>query len=134
LQTSNVENNCEYCVPASTLVAVDEVIINAMRDETPLPTTPLEALHDFTFSVTRDRGVVHDAKEQAFLDAGYAQRTVLDVVLGVALKVVSNDINHLAGTPLDKSWRKAAWQKNSVCLRGRFCGPTCSTAQVQAEI
>jgi len=115
LQTSNVENNCEYCVPASTLAArnwkVDEVIINAMRDET---TARLEALRDFTLSIIRDRGVVDDGKVQAFLDAGFTQRNVLEVVLGVALKVMSNYTNHLTKIPLDKSWRKAAWQKKSV--------------------
>ena len=47
-QTINVENACHYCVPAHTGIAkmmeVSDDIINALRDETPLPSDKLEAL------------------------------------------------------------------------------------------
>jgi len=117
LQTSNVENNCEYCVPASTMAAIgweiDEETITAMRDETALPSERLEALRNFTLSVVRDRGVVNDEQLKAFLDAGFNQQNVLEVVLGVSLKVMSNYTNHIAKTPLDESWAEAAWHRQS---------------------
>ncbi|MDC9612018.1 carboxymuconolactone decarboxylase family protein, partial [Pseudoalteromonas sp. GABNS16H] len=51
-QTINVENACHYCVPARTGIAkmmeVSDDIINALRDETPLPSDKLEALRTFT--------------------------------------------------------------------------------------
>ena len=109
-QTINVEHACHYCVPAHTGIAksmkVDDAITDALRDETPLPTARLEALRDFTLSVVRDRGNVDDSAVQAFLDAGYTKRQILEIILGAAQKVMSNYTNHLANTPIDKPFQK----------------------------
>ncbi|WP_417271313.1 carboxymuconolactone decarboxylase family protein [Celeribacter sp.] len=114
-QTVNVEQNCHYCVPAHTGIAkmmkVDDAITEALRNETPLPTAKLEALRDFTLNVVRNRGFVDEAATQAFLDAGYTQRQILEVILGVAQKVMSNYTNHFAQTPIDQVFQKFAWQK-----------------------
>lgn len=114
-QTVNVEHACSYCVPAHTGIAksmkVDDAIINALRDETPLPTARLEALRTFTLRVVRGRGSVTDAEVREFLDAGFTRRQILEVVLGVAQKVMSNYTNHLAATPVDSAMRAFTWQK-----------------------
>lgn len=114
-QTVNVENNCHYCVPAHTGIAknmgVDDAISDALRDETPLPNARLEALRDFTLSIVRDRGFVADEKVQAFLDAGFTKRNMLEVVLGYSQKIMSNYTNHLANTPVDQAFDRFAWQK-----------------------
>ncbi|MEL7117050.1 MAG: carboxymuconolactone decarboxylase family protein [Pseudomonadota bacterium] len=116
-QTINVEHACHYCVPAHTGIAkmmkVDDAISNALRDETPLPNAHLEALRTFTLQMVRERGNVSDADVQTFLDAGFTKRQVLEVVLGVAQKVMSNYTNHLADTPVDKPMQAFAWEKNS---------------------
>ncbi len=113
-QTINVEHACHYCVPAHTGIAkmmkVDDAISNALRDETALPSARLEALRDFTLAVVRKRGNISDADVRAFLDAGYTQRQILEVVLGVAQKVMSNYTNHLAHTPVDEPMRAFAWE------------------------
>lgn len=112
-QTINVEHACHYCVPAHTGIAkamkVDDAITDALRDGTPLPTSHLEALRTFTLAMVRERGEVDDATVQTFLDAGYTKRQVLEVVLGIAQKVMSNYTNHLAQTPLDAPSEKYAW-------------------------
>jgi hypothetical protein len=36
---------------------------------------------------------------------------VLDVVLGVGMKILSNYTNHIAETPLDAAFAKVAWSK-----------------------
>ncbi|MEN2750320.1 carboxymuconolactone decarboxylase family protein [Psychrobacter sp. FBL11] len=114
-QTINVEHDCHYCVPAHTGIAksmkVDDAITEALRNETPLPTDKLEALRNFTLSVVRDRGNVNDDAVQAFLNAGFTKRQVLEVILAAAQKVMSNYTNHLANTPIDKPFQKFAWQK-----------------------
>ena len=114
-QSINVEHACHYCVPAHTGIAkmmkVDDAITDALRNETPLPTAKLEALRTFTLQVVRDRGAVDAAAVQAFLDAGYTQRHILEVILGVAQKVMSNYTNHLADTPVDAPMQKFAWEK-----------------------
>lgn len=114
-QTINVEHACHYCVPAHTGIAkhmgVSDDISNALRDETPLPSPRLEALRTFTLAVVRGRGNVDEEQTQAFLDAGYTRRQILEVVLGVAQKVMSNYTNHFALTPVDSVMQKFAWEK-----------------------
>lgn len=114
-QTINVEHACHYCVPAHTGIAknmgVSDEISNALRDETPLPTARLEALRTFTLAAVRGRGNVDEGQVEAFLDAGYTRRQILEVILGVAQKVMSNYTNHFALTPVDRVMQKYAWEK-----------------------
>ncbi len=116
-QTINVEHECHYCVPAHTGIAkmmkVDDAIIDALRNETPLPTDKLEALRRFTLQVVRQRGAMEPAQMQAFFAAGYTHRAVLDVVLGLAQKVMSNYVNHMAETPMDDAFKAFAWQRGA---------------------
>lgn len=116
-QTVNVENNCHYCVPAHTGIAksmkVDDAIIDALRDETPLPDARLEALRTFTLKLVRQHGAMSDEDIQTFLDAGFTQRHVLDVILGYSQKVMSNFTNHVAHTEVDAPFQKFAWTPKS---------------------
>ena len=50
--------------------------------------------------------------EEAF-GPGPAQRRqqILEVILGMAHKVISNYTNHVAKTPVDKVFKKFAWEK-----------------------
>jgi alkylhydroperoxidase family enzyme len=113
-QTINVEHECHYCVPAHTGIAkmmkVSDDIIEALRNETPLPSEKLEALRTFTLEVVRQRGNVTEEQFNAFFAAGYSHRAVLDVVLGVAQKTMSNYVNHMAQTPVDPVMQKFAWE------------------------
>lgn len=114
-QTVNVEHGCHYCVPAHTAIAksmrVSDEISYALRTEAPLPSARLEALRSFTLSVVRNRGNVDDSEVQAFLDAGFTKRQILEVILGVAQTVMSNYTNHLADIQVDETFRKFAWHK-----------------------
>jgi len=114
-QSINVEHECHYCVPAHTGIArmmkVDDAISTALRDETPLPTPRLEALRRFTLQVVRQRGALGEAQVQAFLDAGFTRQQILEVILGVAQKVMSNYTNHMAQTPVDAVMQPFAWRK-----------------------
>lgn len=114
-QSINVEHECHYCVPAHTGIAkmmkVSDDISDALRNETPLPTAKLEALRTFTIQMVRSRGNVTDAQIQTFFDAGYGHRAVLDVVLGLAQKTMSNYINHMAQTPVDEVFQPLLWKR-----------------------
>ncbi|GIT90439.1 hypothetical protein JANAI62_00790 [Jannaschia pagri] len=114
-QTINVEHACHYCVPGHTAIAkmmkVDDAITEALRNETPLPTAKLEALRTFTLHMVRKRGEVSEDDMAAFFDAGYDHRAVLNVILGLAQKVMSNYTNHVAQTPVDEPMQKFAWTK-----------------------
>lgn len=116
-QTINVEHACHYCVPAHTAIAhmmkVDEDIITALRDETPLASEKLEALRTFTLAMVRERGNVTQDQLDAFYAAGYGQQQVLEIILGLAQKVMSNYTNHVAKTPVDEPFQKFAWEKSA---------------------
>ncbi|MFA0810412.1 carboxymuconolactone decarboxylase family protein [Microbulbifer epialgicus] len=104
-QTINVEHSCHYCVPAHSAIAklmkVDDAINEAVRDKTPLPTEKLEVLRDTTLAIVRERGVVSDEVLERFYGAGFNRQNLLEIIVGLAQKVMSNYINHFAGTPVD---------------------------------
>ncbi|MEH6822605.1 MAG: carboxymuconolactone decarboxylase family protein [Motiliproteus sp.] len=114
-QTINVEHKCHYCVPAHTGIAhmmkVDPVLTEALRNETAMPTEKLQVLHDTTLSMLRNRGNLTDAEMATFYAAGYGQQQLLEIVLGLAQKVMSNYVNHFAKTPTDERFKQFAWQK-----------------------
>lgn len=108
--TINVEHECHYCVPAHTGIAksmnVSDEVITALRDETPLADAKLEALRTFTLEVIRKRGAVSASDLDAFHSAGFTQQQVLEVLLGVSQKVLSNYVNHIAKTPVDDAFKQ----------------------------
>lgn len=116
-QTINVENECHYCVPAHTGIAmmmkVSTELSDALRNEAPLPSAKLEALRTFTLRMLRSRGNATEAQMQEFFDAGYNHRAVLDVILGLAQKTMSNYINHVAKTPIDDVFKPLAWTRGN---------------------
>lgn len=57
------------------------------------------------------RGWPSDEDIRAFTNAGYGERQILEVILGIGFKTLSNYTNHVAGTPLDTAFAKAAWSK-----------------------
>lgn len=115
-QSINVEHACHYCVPAHTGIAkamgVSDDITNALRNETPLADGKLEALRAFTLAVVRKRGAVDSDEVQTFIDAGYTQRQVLEIILILSQKIMSNYINSIAETPVDAPFKKFDWTKN----------------------
>ncbi|NIJ44003.1 alkylhydroperoxidase family enzyme [Wenyingzhuangia heitensis] len=116
-QTINVEHACHYCVPAHTGIAkmmkVEDEIIDALRNETPLADAKLEALRTMTLTIVRNRGHVTQEDLETFYAAGYGERQVLEIILGLSQKVISNYTNHIANTPVDAAFEKFAWSKNS---------------------
>ena len=114
----NVENNCHYCVPAHTAIArmmdVSETVIDALRDEQSLPGEKLEALRTFTLAVMNKQGNVSKQDLDAFYNAGYEHRQVLEVILVLSQKVMSNYINHIAETPVDEPFKKFEWKKTAA--------------------
>lgn len=106
-------NGCDYCMAAHTVGArmqrVPELIIEALRCNQRLRDPRLEALRTFATDLIRQRGWLEDTELQAFFDAGYTRQNVLEVIVGVAMKTLSNYTNHIAATPLDDAFSTAAW-------------------------
>ncbi|MBH0073739.1 carboxymuconolactone decarboxylase family protein [Pseudoalteromonas sp. NZS127] len=109
-QSINVEHNCHYCVPAhSAIVAsmkVDQGIVDSLVNKTPLADPKLEALRETTLAMARDRGVISDEQIEKFFAAGYGKQQLLEIIVGLSQKVMSNYTNHLADTPVDEPFKK----------------------------
>lgn len=106
LQTVNATNECHYCTAAHSAVAIgvtriDPAVDSALRELRPLADPRLEALRRFAHAVAQRRGWAGEEEVEAFLAAGYTRAQLLEVVLGVGQKTLSNYVNHLVGTPLD---------------------------------
>ncbi|CAM1349323.1 carboxymuconolactone decarboxylase family protein [Tenacibaculum insulae] len=114
-QTINVEHACHYCVPAHTGIAkmmkVDDTITEALRNKTRLENPKLEALRTLTLSIVRNRGNITQNDLEAFYANGYTEAQVLEIILGLSQKTISNYVNHIANTPVDTAFQKFAWSK-----------------------
>ena len=73
-----------------------------------MPTKKLQVLHETTLLVLRNRGLLSDEALEAFYAAGYEQKHILGILLGLSQKVISNYINHIAKTPIDDAFKKFA--------------------------
>jgi len=108
-------NGCEYCVGAhsalSGFLGVPEDVVAAVRAGEPIEKPRLQALAVFTESLIEHRGWAPEADVAAFLAAGWSRQEVLEVILGVGLKTLSNYVNHLASTPLDDPFAAHEWER-----------------------
>lgn len=96
---------------------MDEQAIIALRDGARISDAKLEAPRTFARTLVVERGNIAKAQLDAFLDAGYTPENALEVVLGLAVKVMSNYTNSIAGTPLDKAVEKLRWRKPRIAMQ-----------------
>jgi len=119
--TSNYENECRYCMAGHSVLAKGSGLadnhISAIRDGVALADPRLEALRAFTSKIVVQRGWVSEEDVQIFLNAGFTHQQVLEVILGVAVKVISNYTNHVADTPLDDFMAGTVWTPPSKHTR-----------------
>ncbi len=112
--TVSYVNECTYCMAAHSAVAkmvgLLDGEISALRDGEPLSDAKLEALRTFARILVEKRGWATEAEMEAFLAAGYTRAQILEVIVGVAFKTLSNFTNHVAGTPVDTQFAAFAWQ------------------------
>lgn len=111
--TASVENNCGYCVAAHSTFALNGGLpaetVDALRAGKTLPDNGLDHVRQLTQAMVARQGWVDDTEIDAFLQAGYTRRHVLDIILGVGMKTLSNYTNHVAHTPLDPAWQAQEW-------------------------
>lgn len=112
LLAAAVENQCHFCKAAHTWTSkgagVSDEDVEALRKGA-APTDPrLAAVAEFTRQLVRERGFATEEQIEAFIGAGFERHQTLEVVLGVALKTLSNYVNHLADTPIDAQLQRFA--------------------------
>ncbi|HHF7346568.1 TPA: carboxymuconolactone decarboxylase family protein [Legionella feeleii] len=101
------ENGCDYCVAAHSTAAefqakVPQDIVEAIRNDNPaVPDKRMQTLIEFTREMLWSRGNPSPKSVEDFIHAGYQEKQILDLVLAIAAKTLSNYTNHLFQTPID---------------------------------
>jgi uncharacterized peroxidase-related enzyme len=98
-------NGCRYCQSAHTVLGkmngfTEEQVIELRKGSASFD-SKLDALVKFAGSVAENRGhATIDAKE-AFFAAGYTEANLIDVVIVIGDKIISNYIHNLTGFEID---------------------------------
>lgn len=98
-------NGCRYCQSAHTVVAgmngfSAEQIIQIRQGAVPFD-AKLNALAELTVQVTENKGKASEATKEKFFNAGYTEQNLIDVVLKIGDKVISNYIHNIAEFDID---------------------------------
>lgn len=98
-------NNCDYCLSAHTyigknLVKIDEETITSARLGNSTDSKTNVALK-FAKTLVAKKGLVNDGDVQSLKNAGYTDGEVGEIVLHVALNILTNYFNNTASTEID---------------------------------
>lgn len=98
-------NGCRYCQSAHTVLGkmngfTDDQILE-IRDGSASFDFKLDALARFTKSVAENRGKATEESKNAFFEAGYTEANLIDVVLVIGDKIISNYIHNLTEFAID---------------------------------
>lgn len=106
-------NRCEYCMAAHSTIAdrsgVPGEVTDALRAGTTIPDPRLDALARFTTRLVETRGRPSTEDLDAFTSAGYSEADVLQVLLAISVKTISNYTNHMFGTEVDDAFAGRVW-------------------------
>lgn len=113
--TISAMNGCGYCVAGHTLFAqmhgADDALVYAIRNNLPIADKKLSTLHDFTQSLLDNKGRVSDAEFASFLAVGYKEEQVLELILGISLKIFANLTSNFNKIELDQAFQPFLWEK-----------------------
>lgn len=107
-------NGCHYCVAVHSFIAdamskVPVEVTDAIRNGTTIPDTKLKALSEFTLATLNTRGRPEQSDVALFLTREYTEQNILDILLAISVKTLSNYANHLFNTPLDDMFKSRKW-------------------------
>lgn len=113
---TSIENSCGYCVAGHTAFSrmkhVPEHIIKSLRSNQVVDEPRIEALAEFVRALLRSRGRVSQKELILFFDAGFTKAHLIEVVLGVSLKILTNFISNATTLPLDPAFEPFYWPQN----------------------
>lgn len=104
LVTSQI-NDCRYCQSAHSVLGkfsgLNEEQILEIRKGSASFDAKLDALVKFTASVVENRGRASIDAKEAFFTAGYTEANLIDVVIIIGDKTISNYIHNLTNIEID---------------------------------
>ena len=98
-------NGCRYCQSAHTAIGkmngfTDDQVLE-IRGGSASFDGKLDALAKFTASVAENKGRATENAKEAFFAAGYTESNMIDVVIVIGDKIISNYIHNLTGFAID---------------------------------
>ncbi|MDR3456255.1 MAG: carboxymuconolactone decarboxylase family protein [Verrucomicrobiae bacterium] len=109
LLAASVENECGYCTAAHSTIAkvcqkVPVATVAAIRAGKPTGDKKTDALITLVRELVSQRGHASRATIDNFLAAGFAKTQVMELLMPVALKTISNYLDHINPAPLDAAF------------------------------
>jgi uncharacterized peroxidase-related enzyme len=113
--TISVENNCSYCMAAHSIIAdlvskVPPNITDAIRTGAEIPDAKLKSLQEFTSIMLNKRGNPSEEDVRLFFENGYNEKHILDIILAISIKTISNYTNHIFHTEIDAAFKIREWK------------------------
>jgi uncharacterized peroxidase-related enzyme len=113
--TISRENGCHYCMAAHSFVAdniskVPMEVTDAIRNDDAIADRKIAELRDFTRTMVVSRGHPNQDDVSAFVKAGYSESHILDIILAISVKTISNYANHVFDTPVDAAFKGRSWE------------------------
>ncbi len=113
LLAASLENSCHYCIAAHSTIAhgflkVPQEIVTAIRAGQSTDNERTDALVALTREIVANRGTVQPTTVERFLKAGFQKEQVMELLLGVALKTISNYLDKISPATLDAAFQAAA--------------------------
>ena len=98
-------NSCQYCLSAHTVIGgmvgfTPEQIIEIRRGGASFDPR-LDALAKLVKNIASERGHADPARVQAFLDAGWTQENLVDTIVVIGDKTVTNYLHGTTQVPVD---------------------------------
>jgi uncharacterized peroxidase-related enzyme len=98
-------NDCKYCVPAHTAVSkmhgfTDEQILEIRRAQVTFD-TKFDALAKFVKETAINRGRPSENTADALFEAGYTKANVVDIMMIIGDKIISNYLHNFTQIPVD---------------------------------
>lgn len=96
---TSIENQCDFCSTAHNAIAgaygVKQQTIDALLHEKTIEDREDFALVNFTKALVSKRGQLADSDTAAFLNAGFTRQQIVEIVMVVASKILTNYIGHM---------------------------------------
>lgn len=106
-------NECHYCVPAHSTVLkhslhADAELVDRVKRYESTGDARLDAIIEYTRNLVNNRGHVNEEALSKFLAAGFEPVHALEIILGVALKTITNYTGHLGNVEVDPQFAPEA--------------------------
>lgn len=98
-------NECQYCLAAHTVLGkmrgfTDDQVLELRRGRASF-NIDLDTLARFVKSAAENRGKVSDAERAELLDAGFTQENVVDIVIAIGDKIITNYLHNITEVAVD---------------------------------